>query len=108
MRQVMIRYTVHPDRAQENAALVRAVYAELAETRPAGLRYATLRLADGVSFVHIAVHTTDGQNPLDGVAAFAAFQAGVADRVQAPPVVTEWEEVGSYHFFDGDAHAAAP
>jgi len=50
--------------------------------------------------VHIAVHTTDGLNPLDAVAAFAAFQADIGARLQGPPVVTEWEEVGSYRFFD--------
>ena len=54
MRQVMVRYKVKPDRVAENEALVRAVYEELAATEPAGLRYATFRLEDGVTFVHLA------------------------------------------------------
>ena len=95
MRQVMVRYKVKPDRAAENEALVRAVYDELAATEPAGLRYATFRLDDGVSFVHIA--TVEGErNPLADVAAFARFQADVRDRCEEPPVVTELHEVGSY------------
>jgi hypothetical protein len=95
MRQVMVRYKVKPDRAEENEQLVRAVYDELAATGPAGLRYATFRLDDGVSFVHIA--TVEGErNPLAEVEAFTRFQADVRDRCEEPPVVTELHEVGSY------------
>ena len=36
MRRVMVRYQVHPDRVEENIALVRAVYAELAALRRQG------------------------------------------------------------------------
>lgn len=99
MRQVMVRYTVKPERAAENERLVRAVYEELERTAPAGLRYATFRLADGVSFVHLAsTETEDGSNPLADVQAFKEFQAGVRDRCAEPPVVTELAEIGSYRF----------
>ena len=54
MRRVMVRYTVRPDQSEANEALVREVYDELDRTRPEGLRYATFRLDDGVSFVHVA------------------------------------------------------
>ena len=95
MRQVMVRYKVKPDRVDENEQLVRAVYEELAATEPVGLRYATFRLDDGVSFAHIA--SVEGEhNPLAEVEAFARFQAGVRDRCEEPPVVTELHEVGSY------------
>ena len=36
MTRVMVRYQVHPDRVEENIALVRAVYAELAALQPQG------------------------------------------------------------------------
>jgi hypothetical protein len=98
MRQVMVRYRVKPDRAEENEELVRAVYAELEETAPAGLRYATFQLEDGVSFVHVAA-TEEGQNPLAGVSAFAEFQKEIGDRCEEPPLVAELREVGSYRFF---------
>jgi hypothetical protein len=97
MRQVMVRYTVKPDRVEENEALVRAVYDELHRTAPAGLRYATFRVEDGVSFVHLA-ETEDGRNPLAGVEAFGRFQAGIADRCLHQPVVTQLHEVGSFRF----------
>jgi hypothetical protein len=95
MRQVMVRYTVKPDRVAENEELVRAVYDELAATAPAGLRYATYRLDDGVSFVHLA--TVEGEhNPLSDVAAFARFTADVRARCDEPPVTTALHLVGSY------------
>ena len=97
MRQVMVRYKVKPDRVEENEELVRAVYAELHRTEPAGLRYATFRQDDGVSFVHVA-ETEDGPNPLNEVQAFARFQEGIADRCVQRPVVTQLHEVGSYRF----------
>ena len=97
MRQVMVRYEVKPDRVAENEALVRAVYEELARTAPAGLRYATFRQEDGVSFVHLA-ETEGGRNPLADVEAFARFQAGIADRCVHQPVVTQLHEVGSFRF----------
>jgi len=97
---VMVRYTVRPDRVSDNEELVRAVYAELAATQPAGLRYVTFALDDGVSFVHIAeVATEDGHNPLAGVPAFARFQDGIQDRVLSPPTVTQLRRIGSYEVF---------
>ena len=42
----VIRYTTTAETAEENAALVREVYAELAADAPDGLRYVTFRLDD--------------------------------------------------------------
>jgi hypothetical protein len=95
MRHVMVRYTVKPDRAVENEALVRAVYAELEQSPPAGLRYATFRLDDGVSFVHLAI-VEAGDSPLADVAAFQRFQEDIGDRCVAQPVVTGLHEIGSF------------
>ena len=97
MPRVMVRYRVHPDRVAENEELVRDVYAELASTRPDGLRYATFRLPDGVTFVHVAEH--DDDNPLPRVAAFQRFQQGIRDRCDDPPEATQLEEIGSYRLF---------
>ena len=97
MPQVMVRYRVHPDRVAENEELVRAVYEELAASKPEGLQYATFKLPDGVTFVHVAQH--DEPNPLPATAAFQRFQEGIQARCEELPVVTELHEVGSYRFF---------
>jgi hypothetical protein len=101
MRRVMVRYRVKPERVKENEALVRAVYDELARARPAGLRYATVKLDDGVSFVHVAsVETADGHNPLSELAAFREFQREIGDRCDQAPVVSELSTIGSFRIFD--------
>ena len=71
MKTVMVRYKVKPGRAEENMELIRRVFEELAETRPPGLRYASFRMPDGVSFVHVSsVENEAGDNPLTRTAAF--------------------------------------
>ena len=64
-RRVMVRYRVRPEEAERNEALVRAVYAELASVVPEGFAYATYKLPDGVSFVHVAA-SEDDATPLAG------------------------------------------
>jgi hypothetical protein len=99
MGVTVVRYRTKPDRADENQAFVEKVFDELAAARPDGLRYMTLRLADGVSFVHVAsIDTLDGSNPLGGVPAFGAFQRQIADRCEEGPLVMEATVVGSYGF----------
>ena len=85
----LVRYRVKPGRAEENADLVRAVYAELAELAPPGFRYATFQ--DGDTFTHVAF----GEAPLQEIAAFRRFQAGIAERCEESPRVVR-DVVGSY------------
>jgi hypothetical protein len=100
VRKVLVRYKVKPQFASENQQYVEKVFEELRRTSPHGLRYATFKLNDGVSFVHIAsIETENGDNPLSQTQAFQNFQAGIQDRCEEQPVVTDLEEVGSYHFF---------
>lgn len=101
MKMTMVRYRVKPGRAEENEALVRAVYEQLHERRPDGLHYATFRDPDGVSFVHLAVVKPDSDpHPLASQPAFRAFTAEIADRCDEPPVAVELTEVGSFRFVE--------
>ncbi len=94
---VMVRYQTTVDAAETNRGLVQQVYAELRAKNPAGFRYVTIQLADGVSFVHLAI-TGDGESPLAQIAAFQTFQQDLADRVLEPPMATAATVVGSYGF----------
>jgi hypothetical protein len=91
----VIRYRTKPESADENERLVREVFAELAEQAPGGLRYATFRLDDGVSFVHVAVLERD-ENPLSSSAAFAEFQSGIKDRCAEGPIPADATVIGNY------------
>jgi hypothetical protein len=90
----VVRYSTSPETADENARLVAAVYAELATTAPADFAYATYRLDDGVTFVHVA--EVGDVNPLMSSPAFAAFQADLGSRCVAPPAAADAGLVGSY------------
>ena len=93
----IIRYRTTPDTADENQRLIEDVYTELATSDPGGLRYVTFRLADKVTFVHVAV-LAGGDNPLTRSPAFAAFQKGLAERCVEPPNPSDATVVGSYRF----------
>lgn len=98
--KTVVRYKTKAGRGDENQRLVEQVYQELAAAAPGGLQYATFRLADGVSFIHIAMtDAEDSPNPLGKVAAFAEFLRNIAERCDEPPVAETATVVGSYRFF---------
>jgi hypothetical protein len=92
----MVRYKTAEGRAAENEALVHAVFDELRSRTPVGLEYASYRLADGVTFVHIATHHAAGDDPLTALPAFKAFQRDIRSRCVEAPVVTELAPIDAY------------
>ena len=92
--RTVVSYRVHPGRGDENEALVRAVFEELHRTRPAGIDYATIRLEDGVSFLHVAAEGSGAV--LRDLDAFQAFQAGLPERAEAPPEFASATLIGDY------------
>jgi len=76
--RTVVSYRVHPGCGDENEALVRAVFDELHRTRPAGIDYATIRLEDGVSFLHVAAEGSGAV--LRDLDAFPASKAGLPGR----------------------------
>ena len=96
MGSTMVRYKVRSEQADENVALVEAVYEELARNQPAGIHYATFRLPDGVTFMHVVFESDDAAGVLGQMPAFQAFTADIAGRCEEPPTPTELTLVGSY------------
>jgi hypothetical protein len=96
-RTVVVRYETRPEAADDNQRLIEAVFDQLAADDPGGLRYAVFRLADGLTFVHVAM--VEGEaDPLPRLSAFAEFQRGHRDRVVGPPVSAEASLLGAYRF----------
>jgi hypothetical protein len=97
MKRMMVRYKVKADRVAENERYVVGVFEQLNRQKPPGLRYATFKLDDGVSFMHIvSLESADGSNPLSELPAFKAFTADIRDRCDEPPVAVDLQLVGSY------------
>lgn len=102
MRRIMVRYKVKADKAAENVAYIDKVFEQLKREQPSGLRYASFKQPDGVSFVHmVSLETPDGSNPLGELQAFKDFTAKIKERCDEPPVAAELTEVGAYRFFGG-------
>jgi hypothetical protein len=97
MKTTIVRYQAKPERAEENQALIEAVFAELAEREPDGFTYKVFRLDDGVSFIHVAIeHDVEHPESLQDVPAFQAFLSGIADRCDIAPVAAGASVVGGY------------
>jgi hypothetical protein len=97
MTSHMVSYKVKPEQTARNEELIHAVFAELDQVQPVGIRYAVSRLDDGVSFIHlILIDGDEGKNPLPQLESLRAFHAGVRERCEEPPVRTKLSEIGSF------------
>jgi hypothetical protein len=96
MEKVIVRYKLKTGRVEENEHLVKEVYKELSHEEPEGFSYATYKLEDGLTFIHVASHEPGSKNPLPGLPAFKNFQAGIKDRCDELPVVNHVTEIASY------------
>lgn len=98
MKHTMVTYTVKPGSEELNAKLVRAVFDELAELQPDGLRYAVFQLPDSGEFVHL--YTDEGSpTGLRVLSSFQAFIAGAPERHERPSTVTSPVLIGDYRTF---------
>ncbi len=91
----VVRYTTRPGSADENEKLIKAVFAQLTEQLPEGLRYVAIRLEDGVGFMHVAV-LEDGHNPLAALPAFGEFVSAIKERCTSGPTSVNGTVVGAY------------
>ena len=107
MTRLMVRYKVRPEEVAANERAIEGVFAELWERSIPGIRYASFKLEDGVSFVHIFTGESEGdREAMRELPAFKAFAAGVRERCEEQPVVTQLKEIGSYKVF-GEASLIA-
>jgi hypothetical protein len=100
MKRLMVRYKVKAAQAAKNEGYIARVFQQLEREKPGGVRYASFKLEDGVTFVHIvSIERADGGSPLPELAAFRAFIDGINERCEELPVTAELKEIGSYGFF---------
>ena len=100
MGHAMIRYRVKPGSLAEHLRLLDAVHEELAATAPAGLRWVTYRLEDGVRFVDVAAFDAPGR--FSRLQAWKAYRSTLDARCDEPPVFTELHRVASYDPLAGE------
>jgi len=98
-RVTLVRYEAKPERAGENEALSRAVFAELRTTRPPNVAYALFR--NGEAFVHLFVNfADDSSDAVTELPTFKRFQDRAEERWSTPaaPLRLSVDLVESYGF----------
>ena len=99
MERLMVTYKVKADRVEENEQLVKAVYEGLRQINDPDIHYATFKLNDGQTFVHIASFASMDKQPiLTESKAFKTFQENLKDRCEIPPDPQKLNEIATYNF----------
>ena len=91
----LMRYTVKPDHLHAHLELLRAVYDELADTRPDGIAWATYQVADTSTFVEF-VEGPELPSPLPQLSAFRRYRIGLDERCEGELEFLELHEIGSF------------
>jgi hypothetical protein len=96
MAVLMVRATVKPECVDALEAALGKMFAAIEAARPEGVRYASYRLPDGVTYL-AELELADGiENPLTAIQEFREFQAGLEGWLAAPPSAERFEVRGAY------------
>ena len=99
MSVMMLRPKVKAESVAEVEAAVRSMFSAIEKAQPRGVRYASCRLSDGVTFA-IFLELDEGiENPLPSVPEFRAFQEGLKNWLAEPPAPEQLTVIGSYNLF---------
>lgn len=93
MKHTLVTYVAKPEAVAENERLIAAVFRELREKAPKGMRYVVLR--QGERFVHFS-SVEDGSTPVTALDAFRAFQADIKSRAAEGPKAGDAVVAGNY------------
>jgi hypothetical protein len=99
MSVIMIRPEVKADSVEAAEAAIKTMFAAIEEAEPEGVRYASCKLADGVTFVVLLALDDGIANPLGAIPEFREFQQSLKDWVVQAPTPEQLTVVGSYRVF---------
>jgi hypothetical protein len=108
MNITMVRAKVKPESVAETETSAKWMFSAINQAKPAGVGYASFKLADGETFVAILALEDPANNPLNAIPEVTAFLESLkdrSDRFAEPPVLEQLTVVGSYGFFE---HAKTP
>lgn len=96
MAATLIRAKIKDEHVADVENAAKTMFAAINEAHPAGVRYASYRLDDGVTYV-IVLDIQEGiDNPLPSIAAFRAFQEDLKGWLAEPPTPEQLTAVGAY------------
>ena len=99
MSVTMVRQKIKSGSLDEAEAAVRDLFVTLGRLRPEGVRYASTRVVDSLTFV-ILVELADGiEDPRPAIPEYQRFLEQLEGWVDGPPVIEQLDVVGSYDLF---------
>src|SRR4051794_5527969 len=99
MSVLTVRATLKEEHVADAEAAAKRMFAAIERERLEGIRYASIRLEDGVTFLAL-LEVEDGiENPLAGLPEAQEFYASLPGWHAAPPEVGPATVIGSYRFF---------
>jgi len=96
---MMLRAKVRAASVGDVEAAAKTMFAAIERSQPAGVRYASCKLPDGVTFVVLFGLEEGIENPLATVPEFTAFQENLKGWLAEPPIPEQLTVVGSYNLF---------
>ncbi|HEY2638315.1 MAG TPA: hypothetical protein VGI66_00325 [Streptosporangiaceae bacterium] len=99
MPVLMARSKIKPENVADAEAAIEKVFSAIEQAQPAGVRYASSKLADGITFI-VLLELEDGvDNPLAALPAVVEFQENLKRWMAEPPTVEQMTVIGSYQLF---------
>jgi len=97
----MVRAKIKADKVAEMEKASKEWFAAIETAQPEGVRYASCKLPDGVTYVILlsADVDDDESHPLGAVPGFNEFQENLKNWIAEPPAVEQLTPVGSYRLF---------
>lgn len=95
MKNYFVQYTMKPEYADENAALLRAYLDELEQVRPANMAYAINRMDNGTGFFHL-VQSASGAAPFSQLPNYRNRADWAVGKYTEEPVLVGFSEIGAY------------
>jgi quinol monooxygenase YgiN len=99
MNVMMIQAKLKAESVSDVEAAADKMFAAVKAAQPGGVKYASLRLADGVSAVALLALDDPDDNQLQAIPEFREFQEQLPEWLAGPPIVEPLTLVGSYELF---------
>ena len=99
MNVMMVRAKIKEENVAAAVAATEQVIQALEQAQPAGVRYASCLLSDGVTFVALLELEDDGGHPLRGFPVYQEMVENLKQWYAEPPAVERMTVTGSYGLF---------
>jgi hypothetical protein len=95
----MVQSKIKAESVADVQTAVKEMLVALGAAQPERIRYASLLLPDGETFVAL-LQVDDGvENPLPGLPEYQGLLEVVEGSRAEPPIVQSWKVIGSYRLF---------